>query len=520
MRSFQWEATPDPEAETMPAEPTARHPGADWRLPRRRALSLLGGGAAGLSLGVRPAEAAREAPFSEESVRDLVRRLHRIRRRFGLDRAIGVHVEHLGSGAELFGHNQDRTYVPASGQKLPIMASCIHYLGPNYRFSTRFFVTAPPSEAGVVEGPVLVQGCGDPSLNRHEMDAIADAIAGHGITAIRGDVILDDSFFVPEETNRRLVSERLRYNEPIVSALGYHWNQVEVAGLPEADGNRPKLRDEGYGYFAVQNRTVLRNSGRPYILAHRRPNRRVRIEGRIRRGGTERVTRFTATEPALYFGYAFRGKLVERGVEVEGEPRRRAESDPDLPVLLYRHESEPMVRVVEALGKFSNNWSAEQLLFTVGAHRWGPPGTREKGARAVEEYLVGLGNPADSFTVDDGSGLSRRNRLSPRQLVSVVRDLYGQPELRDDFLESLAHAGVDGTLRRRMRSDGVRGRVMAKTGSLAGVSSLSGVAFPVGAEDRALAFSVITNGLRSQWSGDAVENEMAATLVRWSGAAT
>ena len=495
-----------------------RHPRADWRLTRRRALGLLGSGAAGLGLGARRAEAARA--YSDEAVRDLDRRLHQIRRRFGLRWAIGVHVEHLASGKELFSHNADRTYVPASGQKLPIMGACLHYLGPNYRFGTRFFVGAPPTAGGIIEGPVLVQGSGDPSLNRHGMDFIADSLAAYGITAIRGDIILDDSFFVPEETDPQLVARRIRYDEPILSALGYHWNQVEVAGLPEEDGNRARLRDEGYGYFEIQNRTVLRNSGRPYILAHRRPNRRVRIEGRIRRDGEERVTRFTATEPALYFGYAFRGKLVERGVEVPGLPRRRTPADPDLPLLLYRHDSEPMARVVESPGKYSNNWSADQLLLAVGAHRWGPPGTREKGARAVEEYLVGLGNAAEDFTIDDGSGLSRRNRLSPRQLVSVVRDLYGQPELRADFLASLAHAGVDGTLRRRMRADGVRGRIIAKTGSLAGVSSLSGVAMPPSGEDGALAFSVITNGLRNQWSGDAVENAMAAELVRWGGLAT
>ncbi len=506
-----------------------RHPDADWRLTRRRTLRLLGAGTAGLGLAAGRSE-ARAAPFSDEAIRELDRQIHRIRRRFGLRRAIGVHVEHLESGVTLFSHNPDRAYVPASGQKLPIMGACLHYLGPNYRFSTRFLVEAPPTPDGVIEGPVLIRGSGDPSLNRHGMDFIADSLAAYGITAIRGEIILDDSFFTPEETDQRLVARRIRYDEPILSALGYHWNKVEVAGLPELEGERPKLRDEGYGYFAIQNRTVLRNSGRPYILAHRRPNRRVRIEGRIRADGEERVTRFTATEPALYFGYAFRGKLIERGVNVPGLPRRRTPSDPDLPLLLYRHDSDPMARVVESPGKYSNNWSAEQLLFAVGAHRWGPPGTREKGVRAVEEYLVGLGNPSGSFTIDDGSGLSRRNRLTPRQLVTVVRDLYGQPELRHDFLESLAHSGISGTLERRMRADALRGRVIAKTGSLAGVSSLSGVAFPSdgpsgdpsgapsGGDERALAFAVITNGLRTQWSGDAVENEIAAALVEWGGA--
>ncbi len=495
-----------------------RHPLADWRLDRRRALRVLSGGAA-LAMGAPAFGREETPPFSEDSLATLDRRLHAVRRRFGLRRAIGIHVEDLATGRALFGHNPDRNYVPASGMKLPVMAACLHYLGPSYRFPTNLLVDTPPTEAGVIEGPVYVVGSGDPSLNRHDMDFIADSLAAFGITEIRGDVVLDDSFFEAQETDQALVRRRLRYKEPIQSALGYHWNRVEVAGVP-GEGDRPDVRDEGYGYYAVQNRMVLRNSGRPYILAQRRGTRRIRLQGRILRNGNERVARFTATEPALYFGYALKGKLVARGVSVGGEPRRGRVPDAGGKLLLYRHESAPLTQVIEALGKYSNNWSAEQLLFAVGAHRWGPPGTREKGVRALEEYLVGLGFPADSFSVDDGSGLSRENHLSARLLVAVVRDLYNQPELRSDFLCSLAVSGVDGTLARRLWSEDTLGRVIAKTGSLSGVSSLSGVAFPMSAEDRALGFSVMTNGLRNSWNGDAVENLIAAELVRWDGVTT
>lgn len=492
-----------------------RHPAADWRLGRRRALRLLSGGA-GVALGAPALGREKAAPFSEDALADLGRRLHAVRRRFGLRRAIGIHVEDLETGAALFSHNADQTYVPASGMKLPVMGACLHYLGPSYRFTTNLLVDAPPTEAGVIEGPVQVIGSGDPSVQRHDMDFIADSLAAFGITAIRGDIVLDDSFFEVQETDPALVRRRIRYEEPIQSALGYHWNQVEVAGVPGTN-DRPDVRDEGYGYYEVQNRMVLRNSGRPYILAQRRGTRRIRLQGRILRNGNERVARFTATEPALYFGYALKGKLAERGVTVTGEPRRGIPASPHQKLLLYRHESAPLTQVLEALGKYSNNWSAEQLLFAVGAHRWGPSGTREKGVRAAEEYLVGLGFPAASFSVDDGSGLSRKNRLSARLLVAVVRDLYSQPELRTDFLCSLAVSGVDGTLARRLWGEETLGRVMAKTGTLGGVSSLSGVAFPLAAEDRALGFSVMTNGLRNSWNADAVENLIAGELVRWNG---
>ena len=494
-----------------------RHTAGRW-CSRRRALRLVGG-AAGLVVAA-PAWGGEGAVFSEDALADLGRRLHGIRRRFGLQRAIGMHVERLDTGAPLFSHNSDRGYVPASGMKLPVMAACLHYLGPSYRFPTDLLVDAPPTEAGVIRGPLRVLGSGDPSLNRHDMDFIADSLAAFGITEIQGDVILDDSFFEPQETDEQLVNRRIRYREPIQSALGYQWNQVEVAGVP-GEGERPGLRDEGYGYYEIQNRMVLRNSGRPYIVAQRQGTRRVRLQGRILRSGEERAARFTATEPALYFGYALRGKLAERGVRMPGTPRRgrvnETDGEADGKILLYRHQSAPLVQVIEALGKYSNNWSADQLLFAVGAHRWGAPGTLDKGARAIDEYLVGLGFAATSFRIADGSGLSRQNRLSARLLVAVVRDLYAQPELRSDFLCSLAVSGVDGTLARRLRGERTLGRIMAKTGSLSGVSSLSGVAFPTAPATPALGFSVITNGLRNQWSGDAIENRVAAELLDWAG---
>ncbi len=481
---------------------------AEHRVTRRAAIAMLG---ASVPL------AAGAAPFPDDGVRDLERRLHAIRRRFGLNRAIGIHVEHLDSGAPLFSHNPDRTYVPASGMKLPVMGACLHYLGPSYRFPTRFYVDAPPDENGVIHGPVHVVGSGDPSFTRHDMAFVADSIAAAGITAIRGGILLDDSFFEAQEDDPRQIAALMQKKLPIQSALGYMWNRVEIAGVP-GGGDRPELRDEGHGYFDLDNRMVLRNSGRPYILVQRRGSRRARVQGRILRSGDERVARFTATEPALYFGYAFQGKLEERGITVEGTPARASLPNPREKALLYRHESAALPQVLEALGKYSNNWSAEQLLFTAGAHRWGAPGTMAKGAAALEEYIVGLGFPAGDFRIADGSGLSRENRLSTRILVAIVRDMYRPPELRSDFLCSLAVSGVDGTLARRMRSENTLGQVMAKTGSLSGVSSLSGIAFPHGPAERAIGFSVITNGVR-QWSGDEVENRIAAELVSWASVA-
>ncbi|HLE71616.1 MAG TPA: D-alanyl-D-alanine carboxypeptidase, partial [Vicinamibacteria bacterium] len=131
--------------------------------------------------------------------------------------------------------------------------------------------------------------------------------------------------------------------------------------------------------------------------------------------------------------------------------------------------------------------------------------------RAVGEYLVGLGFSRDDFRIEDASGLSYDNHLSAAILVRVLEDLYRAPELRTDFICSLAIAGVDGTLRSRFLNEDELGRIMAKTGSLAGVSSLSGLAF---SRSRGpLVFSVLTNGIGRQYRADFVEDEIGRVLV-------
>ena len=233
------------------------------------------------------------------------------------------------------------------------------------------------------------------------------------------------------------------------------------------------------------------------------------VSGRVIAGDEERTGGFVSPDPPRYLASALIGKLRSHGVQFHGLVEKGV-AGPNLRVL-YVHRSAPLIQIVDLLGKNSNNFVAEQILKALGGQRWGPPGSFESGSKALTEYLMGLGHSKDSFRIDDGSGLSYENNLSASILVDVLRELYRMPEVRTEFLCSLALGGVDGTLARRFRSEEYFGRVMAKTGSLAGISSLSGFAF---SETRGpLAFSVVLNGIRTQWRADQVEDEIAKTLL-------
>lgn len=425
-----------------------------------------------------------------------------------LNRAIGLSVSRLDTGEVIYEHNPTKPFIPASCMKLVTMAAALHYLGPEYRFETRFFADGRV-EGGVLLGNLIVQGSGDPSLSDAELTEAAEGIRRTGLKEVRGNLLLDDAAFDDGARGAAGVREALKEGLPLTSALAYNFNAVEIgASAGDKLGGAAVLRDTGYGYLDVVNRVKTSRSGYPWIRLSRFRNNKVVVNGRVRPGAEELVGRAVATEPPRFLGAALAGKLRERGIAVRGgiEPA----VVPPSATLLYVHRSPALIQMLELLGKNSNNFAAEQILKALGAHRWGTPATVASGARTVSEYLSSLGFERGEFSVRDGSGLSYENRLSADVLRRVLTELY-LSDLKEDFLCALALGGVDGTLQRRLRDESHLGRVMAKTGSLSGISSLSGFAFSP--TRGTLAFSILLNGIGRQWRGNRAEDEIAKLLL-------
>ena len=180
--------------------------------------------------------------------------------------------------------------------------------------------------------------------------------------------------------------------------------------------------------------------------------------------------------------------ITVRGAAVIGTIPKKAS-------LLSVYESEPLPSIISEANKASDNFVAEQLLKTLGAEVLGAPGTTAKGVQAVQQFLAELDIPQDAYFLENGSGLSRNNRLSPKQIVTLLTYMYDNFAVRAEYLSSLAVAGVDGTLRRRMRDTQAERRLRAKTGAINHVSCLSGYA--ASQENEVFAFSIMMNGYRS-----------------------
>jgi D-alanyl-D-alanine carboxypeptidase/D-alanyl-D-alanine-endopeptidase (penicillin-binding protein 4) len=215
---------------------------------------------------------------------------------------------------------------------------------------------------------------------------------------------------------------------------------------------------------------------------------KVVAEGRIPLGSRPHAVFRRIDDPALFFGHTFRAILEQRGVKVG---RVRLGRAPEGATLLMVSQSDPLSEIVRRLNKTSNNFTAEQLLKTMGAEVKGAPGTWPKGVLAAEEFLAEVGIPRGSYVLRNGSGLNDANRLSARQLVTLLRAMWARFPLAPEYLVSLPVAGRDGTIRWRMDGTQAAGRLRAKTGTLDGVVSLSG--YVEEASGRVLAFAVLVN---------------------------
>jgi D-alanyl-D-alanine carboxypeptidase/D-alanyl-D-alanine-endopeptidase (penicillin-binding protein 4) len=406
----------------------------------------------------------------------------------------GILVVAIDSGQVLYAHDADVLLNPASNVKLVTTAAALARLGPEYRFSTEFLVDG--ASAGSQSPKALfVRGRGDPSIVTERLWAIAGELEHLGIRKI-GELVLDDGFFDGERHGPGFDQESgdRSYLAP-TGALSLNFNSIAVhVGPGDRAGQRARVELEpASDFFEVENRTVtVPASGRRRVKVSSVEigggRQRIVVEGRVPAASRPQAIWRKIDEPALYFGSTLKKLLELRGVKVG---RIRAGAVAEGAKLVYVSESDALAEVVRRLNKTSNNFTAEQLLETLGAEVKGAPGTWPKGVAAVEEFLAEMGIPRGSYVMKNGSGLNDTNRFSARQLVTLLRAMWVRFPLQAEYLASLPVAGRDGTIRWRMEGTEAAGRLRAKTGTLEGVTSLSG--YVENAGKQAIAFSILVN---------------------------
>ncbi len=432
---------------------------------------------------------------------------------------LGLIVESLGTGEVLFERDADVPMTPASNMKVVTGAAALALLGPDYRFETVVAARSPVT-GGVIEGDLYVVGTGDPSLVSEQLWKLVEAIRVRGIRRVAGDLILDASHFDNETVASPDVANGQRAYHARTGALSLNFNSIAVYVSPgdrAGDPARVALAPET-GFVEIRNQATTCTSRRSSTLAAKRTyeNGRnvVTVSGRHPADAGTKAFYRNLEDPVLHFGTLLSEFLADQGIAVDGLVR--AGEAPEDAQVLYVHESKPLSLIVRDLNKFSNNFVAEQLLKSMGATMFGPPGTTAVGARAVGAFLQGAGVDSAAYRVIDGSGFSRDNRLTPRAIVKVLRRALSDFRIRYEYAASLSVSGIDGTLSGRMGYAGLEGAVRAKTGLLDGVTAISGVARTLAGED--VLFSIIVNGFSCEaWRVHDAEHAILTSIAGTDG---
>ncbi len=424
--------------------------------------------------------------------------------------AVGAVVEPAGGGARLVSHYADRPLNPASAIKVVTTYAALELLGPAYAFRTDV-LAAGEIAGGVLAGDLVLKGGGDPKLTYERLWQLVRQLRARGLREIRGDVILDRSFFapVPHDPAKFDGEARRAYNVG-PDALLVNFKAVDFRFVPEGAG----VRVVGEPDFPnVQIASRVKPS------PERCNNWRKGLKYEVEENGLLATVLFTGTYPVdcgektwplslfdadRYAESAFRWLWSEAGGRLAGKVR--AGTAPANAVLLLRFESEPLADLVRDINKWSNNVMARQLFLTLSAEKAGVPGEARASERLVRDWLAAKGIDAPGLVVENGSGLSRAERITAGTLAAVLRAAWAGPVM-PELVSSLSLFAVDGTF--KSKNGAFAGQAHLKGGTLTGVQAVAGYVLDSRGERRVVVMIVNhDNANRAQPALDA--------LVEWT----
>lgn len=429
-----------------------------------------------------------------------------------------VRVLSLTRGEVLYERNSDLSLNPASNMKLLTSATALAKLGPDYRFTTRVLAEGGRAEDRV-EGDLVLQGGGDPVLETPDLEKLADAVKAAGIRRVTGGLKVDDYRFDDERLGIGWNSDdEPYYYSAQISALTLNRNVLTLDVTPgKSSGSPAGIRVKPLeGYVTVAGTVQTGASGSPTAvrISRERARNEVRVAGSIAVDAMPLTDReVTMEEPELFTAALFRQLLEQRGIRIEGPTRRQAAAPGAAEVAAV--SSPPLSRIVALLNKPSDNLVAEILLKELG-YSVKKRGDATAGSEVVEGWLKEIGIDTGGIRVNDGSGLSRLDLVTARAVSDLLVKADGQP-WKEVYAASLPVAGVDGTLRSRMKGTAAEKTVHAKTGSLSHVSALSGYVTAAGGER--LVFSILTNNYPGPSNAPAspkrIEDQIAVALAEY-----
>lgn len=365
--------------------------------------------------------------------------------------------------------NYNSSMIPASNTKIFTTATALSIMGGNYTLSTKILTDDKNIKNGIINGNVYIKGYGNSLFTEKDLVEMVNSLKSQGIKKITGYIIGDDTFFDDLYTRSDWISdETTNVKLPAISALVIDRNRVY-------EQKRVKIRKKRHTSYQLV--TATRD----------------------------------ISDPPMYLAKLLRDKLIENGITV-GKTAIKGVTPPKTTGLA---ESKIYLKdLIKVINKRSDNFLAECLFKTVGAVASGKQGNSFYSTQAILKFLKNNNIYSEGTSIVDGSGISRFDHVTVGAIVGVLQKMYFDVKNYGDFYNSLSVAGVDGTLRHRMQSGPAENEFHGKTGTLNGVSSLSGYLKTRKGED--LIISMIFDfDKRSNNYYRGVENDIVEILTNW-----
>ncbi|MBI4807605.1 MAG: D-alanyl-D-alanine carboxypeptidase/D-alanyl-D-alanine-endopeptidase [Nitrosomonadales bacterium] len=408
-------------------------------------------------------------------------------KKVGIPRSsIAVEVREVGKHSSLISLNAQRAMNPASVMKLVTTYAALDLLGPAYTWKTEAWIDGELRD-GVLDGNLILKGYGDPKFTIEQFWLWLRELRDRGLREIRGDLILDRSHFdLPTYDPAEFDSDPVRAYNVGPDALLLNFNTLRFRYTPDGNGMKvitePRLEGLTFDNQLVPHPPSGDCDGWNDTILTQATGDSVVLQGGYPSDCGEREQSLSILPHTRYVESVFRAVWKEVGGTLNGGLREAA--IPADAQLFSTHRSEPLSGIIRDINKFSNNVMARQLFLTLGsasykpslAAEWGMsdvPLNTERSIETVQNWLQRLGLDFPELVLENGAGLSRKERISARHMAQMLQSAADHP-LYPELQSSLPILGVDGSVKRRLKESPAASHAHLKTGTLDGVRTLAG----------------------------------------------
>ena len=390
---------------------------------------------------------------------------------------VAVYVQSVDAVVPKVSHNAEKSMNPASVMKLVTTHAALDLLTPTYRWKTELYRDGEVAN-GSLNGNLIIKGYGDPSFKAQEFWRLLMSLQQAGISEIKGDLIIDKSYFAKNVGARRTFdNETWRAYNAVPSAFLVNGRNTSFKFV--AAESKVVVSQE----FELPEVNIINNmklvtgicgdwrSRFGYTVKQKEVLSIITFNGTFSPDCGERYLELSVFDDEKYAFYTFKKLWRELGGKFNG--KLRVEALPVGATKVLEQVSDPLGYVIRDLNKWSNNLMARQLLLTIAAEKIGQPATEANGEMAIKTWLANKGQKFDELVVENGSGLSRIERISAQHLGQLLVGAY-HSAIMPELMASLPIAGLDGTAQKRLKDTSMQGRAHLKTGSLDGVNAIAG----------------------------------------------